>query len=813
MFIPINAPGSRLVSVSFVCSCLLGLGVGMSEATAQILPDATLGPESSNPNPGGIVNAQPAIVIEGGVIRDANLLHSFTDFNVGVNQRVYFNHDNTVNYIIARVTGGNPSNINGTLGVSNNGITGSADLFLINPNGIIFGPNATLDLGGSFTTSTAESIIFDNGESFSTASLDVPLLTINLPVSLQFGNRAERIQIDGINTFPRLSVDLERTLALIGGDIEIRSGDVSATHGRIALGSVAPQSTVDLITVPAGWIFDYSNVSDFQDILLSQGGAVVSTGGNIQVQARNLIIEEQAYFDLSPTPAQASGSLVIETSESVQLRDNGTDLFLENGGLAQDVGFIEIRTGNLLLGPGTSIRSTTLGNGRAGDINVYAQNIDLSDSQIRSESFTREAGNINLFAQNLSLQFGSIISAATASPAAGGNITVRPLQPGVPSAITVDSLSRITTETFAAGIAGNIVLDATTIRLDNQGRITAAETTNSQGGSIRLENVGTLHLDNGSRITTEAVNGQGGTIDIAAVNGIFLNNGSRITSEATATGSAGGIRLRTAGELRLTNDSAITVSTAGTGLAGNLDVEAGSIYLQQQGRIQAFTNSGLGGNLEFRVPGNIIMRLNSEITTEALGTGDGGNIGFFVGGSILSPFLSENNDVVASAISGQGGRIYGDVRGVILFFNDFQGVRTPENDFTATSEQGLDGTVDVEFSERPEDDSLPDDFLGEEIAEGCAAGVAQSPERRHRQSTFTISGLGGVAPGVSSPLSQDNIQAPLTPWPSQDESNSSTLPSAGSQVAASEAGELAQGVAPSSVNGVNSACARGQTSS
>lgn len=501
MFIPINAPGSRLVSVSFVCSCLLGLGVGVSEATAQILPDATLvGPELSSPI-NGLINAQPAIVIEGGAIRGANLLHSFTEFNVGAGQRVYFDHDNTISHIIARVTGGNASNINGVLGVSSNGFTGSADLFLINPNGIVFGPNAALDLGGSFIASTAESVIFDNGEVFSSASPDVSLLTINLPVSLQFGNRAESIQVNGVqvgfNIFPRLAVDFDRTLALIGGDLEIRSGDISATHGQIALGSVAPQSIVNLTAVPTGWIFDYSDTSSFQDIRLSQGGAIVSSGGNIQVQARNLIIEEQAYFDLSPTPAQASGSLVIETSESVQLRDSGTELFLENLGLAQDVGFIEIRTGSLLLDPGTSIRSTTSGNGRAGDVNIYAQNIDLSDSQIRSESLpssTREAGNINLFSQNLSLQFGSRISAATASPAAGGNITVRPLQTGAPSAIMVDSVSQINSKTVAAGIAGNIVLEATTVRLDNQGRITAEETTNSQGGSIRLENVGTLSL-------------------------------------------------------------------------------------------------------------------------------------------------------------------------------------------------------------------------------------------------------------------------------------------------------------------------------
>jgi filamentous hemagglutinin family protein len=779
-----NVSGFRLATVSFGCGFLLGLGAGMSEAIAQINPDSTLGIEQSIVNTTGTVNGQPAIVIEGGAIRGVNLLHSFTDFSVGDAQRVYFDHTNGINYVIARVTGGNPSEIRGALGVANGEFTGGADLFLINPNGIIFGPDSTLDLGGSFIATTAESVVFSNGETFSSTSLDVPSLTINLPISLRFGNRAEQIQVDGVqigpNVFPRLSVELERTLALIGGDLEIMSGDISATHGQISLGSVAPTSTVDLTPITTGWIFDYSNALSFQDIRFLGGGIVASNGGNIQVQARNLSIEERAYFDLSPTPAQASGSLVIETSSSVQLRDNGTTLFLENGGFAQDVGSVEIRTSNLLLDSGTSIRSTTSGNSRAGDISIYAQNFDLIDSEIRSESFpnsTQEAGDINLFVQNLDLQSGSRISAATASVAAGGDVSIHPLQSGLPSAINIDGSSRITTDTFGAGSAGNIILDATSVSLNNQSRVTAAEWANSQGGSILLENVSTLNLLNDSRITTEAVSGQGGNIDIRVSGPILLNSGSRITSEATVNGNAGGVSVRsnsslelqdfsritvesvdgqggaldvTADSISLRNNSRITSEATGTGSAGDITLTSEVVTLFDRSRITAATQSLTGGNITFRNQALIFMGPceqgscpagNNAITASAAGTANGGNIAMIFrpeGGLLYSPLplRPTNNDVIASAVSGNGGTI--TIQNLIaldprrrnpvtgqpdpLHFVQFSGVATPDSDLIASSAFGVDGTVELNFRQDLESDDLPSEFLGNELEQSCTTG-------------------------------------------------------------------------------------------
>jgi filamentous hemagglutinin family protein len=119
-------------------------------AFAQIVPDTTLGSENSR-----VTGISPTIdQINGGATRGTNLFHSFQEFNVGEGRSAYFTNPTGIENILTRVTGTNPSNILGTLGISG----GNANLFLINPNGIIFGPNASLDVGSSFTATTANAI-------------------------------------------------------------------------------------------------------------------------------------------------------------------------------------------------------------------------------------------------------------------------------------------------------------------------------------------------------------------------------------------------------------------------------------------------------------------------------------------------------------------------------------------------------------------------------------------------------------------------------------------------------------------------------
>jgi filamentous hemagglutinin family protein len=163
-------------------------------AIAQLRPiaDDTLGSERSIVSPNQVINGVPGNTINGGARRGANLFHSFRAFNIDVGQGVYFTNPAGVANILTRVTGGNPSQILGTLSV-----LGNANLFLINPNGILFGPNAQLVLGGgSFLASTANSVVFNNGFAFSATNPQAPpLLMVNVPVGLQYGNNPGAVQV------------------------------------------------------------------------------------------------------------------------------------------------------------------------------------------------------------------------------------------------------------------------------------------------------------------------------------------------------------------------------------------------------------------------------------------------------------------------------------------------------------------------------------------------------------------------------------------------------------------------------------------
>lgn len=141
---------------------------GTNYAIAQelkLVPDNTLGTESSTVTE---IDSQ-TYKIEGGATRGVNLFHSFSQFHVGEGQQVYFANPSGIENILSRVTGIDPSKIFGKLGVE-----GNANLFLMNPNGIIFGKNASLDVRGSFVATTANAIEFGDRGFFSASNPNTP---------------------------------------------------------------------------------------------------------------------------------------------------------------------------------------------------------------------------------------------------------------------------------------------------------------------------------------------------------------------------------------------------------------------------------------------------------------------------------------------------------------------------------------------------------------------------------------------------------------------------------------------------------------
>ncbi|MGH2412416.1 MAG: filamentous hemagglutinin N-terminal domain-containing protein [Microcystaceae cyanobacterium] len=246
--------------------------------------------------------------IDGGTTKGGNLFHSFTEFSLPTLYEAFFNNAETIHNIISRVTGGNLSSIDGLIRAN-----GSANLFILNPNGIIFGTNASLNIGGSFIASTADSLQFADGSEFSATDPQTPsILTINVPIGLQYGQHPGAIRVQGTghsltiggNPFFRvlersanpagLQVRAGNTLALIGGDVILEGGTLTAQEGRIELSSV-DSALVKLNPALQGWAFSYTGVENFGDIQLSQRALADVSGvgsGSIQIQGASVLLKE-----------------------------------------------------------------------------------------------------------------------------------------------------------------------------------------------------------------------------------------------------------------------------------------------------------------------------------------------------------------------------------------------------------------------------------------------------------------------------------------------------------------------------------------
>ncbi|KAB8335895.1 filamentous hemagglutinin N-terminal domain-containing protein, partial [Scytonema tolypothrichoides VB-61278] len=350
-------------------------------ARAQITPDNTLGAENSRVTQ-DVIKSIPSDRIDGGAIRGANLFHSFQEFNINAGRGAYFSNPQGIANILTRVTGGNFSNIQGILGV-----LGKANLFLINPNGILFGPNARLDVGGSFLGSTANSLLFKDGFEFSATNPQAPpLLTITAPVGLSYRENFKNITnqsraVDNSGNVVGLTVPEGNSLTLVGGNVNLDGGGLIAPGVRVELGGLSAPGTVGLngdgsLSFPVG--------VQRADISLTNGAAVgvrSGGGGSIAVNARNLNISGGS--GLYAGIGQGLGTVGTQAGD-ISVNATGA-INLNNGQIANQVlpgangqgGDVSISASSLRLEGGAVIGAGTFGGGKGGNLSVDAQNVQL----------------------------------------------------------------------------------------------------------------------------------------------------------------------------------------------------------------------------------------------------------------------------------------------------------------------------------------------------------------------------------------------------------------------------------------------------
>jgi filamentous hemagglutinin family protein len=742
-------------SAIFVSTSLLGIFVSTTMVQAQqVTPDGSLNT---------IVNSSNGrdFIITGGGNAGTNLFHSFSQFSVPTGGSAIFNNATNIQNIFSRVTGGTASNIDGVIQAN-----GSANLFLLNPSGLLFGPNAQLNIGGSFLGTTASSIQFADGVEFSAVNPS-PLLTMSVPIGLQMGQNPGAIlvqgsghRLTGSNATPSdrsrnpigLRVNAGRTMALLGGAVDLMGGIVTTQGGHLEVGAVQ-SGTVQLNATGQGWVSDYSAVSQFHDLHLAGQSLLDASGtaGSIALYGSNISLSEGSVVLLanlnsqSNLSSQSSGGITVHATETLNLTGTTPDRKL-----------------------GSLIQLDNLGQGAIGDLNVTTT--------------------------QLSLYNGGRLAARTFAAAPGGNLIVN-----VADTIVIDGvapanpsfMSAILTRAASSGNAGDVTISTGNLKILNSANLISSNRGTGTAGKIRvtatdlIEIVGNdpitlsastlnavsvgagnaqplwvqtarLILRDGGALGSNALaSGAASSVTVNATKSVEVSGSapisnlpSRITSTAEIlsaatqnilgfpaipSGNAGALIINTP-SLRISNGGLVSVRNDGPGSAGDLQINAKTAVLDNQSRITAATASGNGGDIHLNLQENLLLRHNSLITATTSGNGNGGNL------MIHTPTLVgwENSDITANAVQGRGGNIDITTQGILgLKYRDRL---TPENDITASSEFGVNGMVQVNTIGVDPNSGLTTLSVSlvdpsQKVVAGCAD---------NQNSSFVATGRGGV---------------------------------------------------------------------
>ncbi len=558
-----------------------------STVQAEIITDGTLGAAVQLEGPNFLINA------ELGQQRGINLFHSFGEFNISKAETATFTGSDVINNVIARITGSHQSVIDGELSAT----MPNVNLYLVNPNGFVFGPHTQLNLGGSLFLTTANRLYLGENGLFDATQPASSVLTSAVPSAFGF--------LDNIPATIRMSeselaIPEGETLSIVAEDIKLeKSSHLVANSGRIHLTAISQvdrlpiestailpdsaqlgkitmdNSSIDVgkqgggdIFIRAGQ-FDLKNKSDIVANTFDK-----NNGGVIAIKVNQLSFENGARIDSRTFGAGEGGHVIISVRDQAIISDS--DIFTTSRGSNADnavegnAGTIELSARTLTLSNST-ISTTTFGNGNGGNINIYVESeIELIDGamiQASSESSKSHAGNagpIFIQAHNLRLSGeNSKIDNSTLSAGQGGSITLK-----INNQLYLADHAVISADSQGSGGAGTITLNANRIEMQ-QGTISTTAS-KADGGNIIL-NVNTLLQISQSRITSTVTSGQGngGNVAIGNPQTLCLQDSDIV---ANSTAGNGGLIIIITNNPLLQENSIITASSD-TGLDGTVKID------------------------------------------------------------------------------------------------------------------------------------------------------------------------------------------------------------------------------------------------
>ena len=276
---------------------------------AQIITDGSLGPAVE------LTGENVNIGEELGKRAGNNLFHSFQDFNINIGQSATFTGDATIERVISRVTGGNVSNIDGLL----RSTIPNADFFLVNPAGVMFGPNTTIDISGSFSVSTADFLRFGDDNQFFSQPLENEVLSTEAPTAYGFlGADIVTITFDQ----SQITVNKNATISVIGGDIDASASLLKAPAGSINIVSVDSEGEAEIRSSEVGpRDLVIQSFSDLDHISLTNGSEINVNGeggGSVTIRGENLTLAASSIISTT-TGSRLGKNIDIELTGSLEI--------------------------------------------------------------------------------------------------------------------------------------------------------------------------------------------------------------------------------------------------------------------------------------------------------------------------------------------------------------------------------------------------------------------------------------------------------------------------------------------------------------
>lgn len=618
----------------------------ISNVYAEVIVDGSLGGGSQ------VVTGPKHVINEGlGARQGANLFHSFSQFNINAGEEAHFTTNNPTQNILARVTGGQSSLIDGKI-VSNS----SANLWFMNPAGWVVGSNASFDVNGGFHLSSASGIGFKNGGMFFADPNSESVLSVAEPIDYQFkAGKQATITFDNATVVMKDGKDI----SVVGGDIKMHNSFISVPGGRLLLASNSGQGQ---------WNLDDSGLT--------------------QIRGSRGIIDITNDIDPSAVGLNENDREIRATIFRPSLTNSNDEREISAGSMQLFAHKINFKNAVIV--------SQSFDNDNAGPTQLQADSIHFNKSQLHNDARgSKNAGNVHITAGNLTLENQSQINTGTGLLATGlgGDIFLN-----LKEQLTMLNESSIVS--FAHGqSAGNIQLQAGGIKMDNS-TLSVTTTADGHAGNLNIK-TNQLSLTNDATLDASAVvgAGHGGDLTVEADN-ILLSNKGHITASSGENGDTGNINIKT-NNLTLLDNSKIDAINKGTGKTGSINIDSnGLIKVQNNSRINTLASNADGGTININSQGLALQQ--SQIVTSAEGSqGNGGNIAINTDTLITSGGFIQANTAAAGA---SGGDIQVNAKttlasqnGILVGGNARQkfSPNSSLNVIQAAAPEGVSGQVDV----------------------------------------------------------------------------------------------------------------------